>query len=107
MRKAKFHMDGKNYSFDPHGDLNAEYDIILWNQTSESLDVHDIVAHYSILQSSLTFISQEARDAVYIYIVSITSIHFFHFLNIHIIYSQCWQDYHIDQLVGHPSAMLN
>uniref|UniRef100_I3IW00 G-protein coupled receptor family C group 6 member A n=1 Tax=Oreochromis niloticus TaxID=8128 RepID=I3IW00_ORENI len=61
LRKAKFHMDGKNYSFDPHGDLNAEYDIILWNQTSESLDVHDIVAHYSILQSSLTFISQEGN----------------------------------------------
>uniref|UniRef100_A0A3Q2VLX6 G-protein coupled receptor family C group 6 member A n=1 Tax=Haplochromis burtoni TaxID=8153 RepID=A0A3Q2VLX6_HAPBU len=46
--KAKFHMDGKNYSFDPHGDLNTEYDIVLWKQTSESLDVNDIVARYSI-----------------------------------------------------------
>lgn len=97
-------MDGKNYSFDPHGDLNTEYDIVLWKQTSESLDVNDIVARYSILQNSLTFISQETKHAFYIYIVSnnllstvklfySSSIHsLFLFLDIHIIYSQCWQD---------------
>ncbi|XP_026049557.1 G-protein coupled receptor family C group 6 member A-like [Astatotilapia calliptera] len=71
--KAKFHMDGKNYSFDPHGDLNTEYDIVLWKQTSESLDVNDIVARYSILQNSLTFISQETKHAFYIYIGNVTS----------------------------------
>uniref|UniRef100_A0A3B4UAX0 G-protein coupled receptor family C group 6 member A n=1 Tax=Seriola dumerili TaxID=41447 RepID=A0A3B4UAX0_SERDU len=56
LRKATFLMHGKNYSFDSKGDLNSGYDIILWRQTSPTfVDVHYVVAHYSIENESLTF----------------------------------------------------
>ncbi|XP_030578229.1 G-protein coupled receptor family C group 6 member A [Archocentrus centrarchus] len=65
LRKATFHMNGKNYSFDEHGDLNSGYDIILWKQTSkDSLDVHEIVANYNIETETLTFTSREAKQAL-------------------------------------------
>lgn len=70
--KATFHMNGKDYSFDQHGDLNSGYDIILWRQIQDFLDVRDIVAHYSIEQESLSFTSQETRHALSSQIVSIS-----------------------------------
>ncbi|XP_056261067.1 G-protein coupled receptor family C group 6 member A-like isoform X1 [Seriola aureovittata] len=65
LRKATFLMHGKNYSFDSKGDLNSGYDIILWRQTSPTfVDVHYVVAHYSIENESLTFVSQKAFEDV-------------------------------------------
>ncbi|XP_073348570.1 G-protein coupled receptor family C group 6 member A-like [Pagrus major] len=48
LRRATFHMDGENYSFDDKGDLNSGYEVILWNQSSPTdVDVHYVVAHYN------------------------------------------------------------
>lgn len=53
-------MDGKNYTFDNRGDLNSGYNVVLWRQTSPTfVDVHYIVAVYSIENQNLTFISQK------------------------------------------------
>ncbi|XP_070781968.1 G-protein coupled receptor family C group 6 member A-like isoform X2 [Enoplosus armatus] len=66
LRKAKFHMDGKNYSFDNRGDLNSGYDVILWRQSSPTfVDVHYIVARYSIENKELTFVSQKTYQDVH------------------------------------------
>lgn len=62
--RATFHMDGKNYTFDNRGDLNSGYDVILWKQTSTHVDVHDIVAHYSIENQELNFTSQKTLHSV-------------------------------------------
>ncbi|XP_071335086.1 G-protein coupled receptor family C group 6 member A-like isoform X2 [Trachinotus anak] len=65
LREAIFHMDGKNYSFDRRGDLNSGYDVILWRQTSPNVvDVHNVVATYSIETKNLTFNSQQTSQAV-------------------------------------------
>ncbi|XP_039981929.1 G-protein coupled receptor family C group 6 member A-like [Xiphias gladius] len=66
LRKATFHLDGKNYTFDSRGDLNSGYDVILWRQTSPTfMDMYYIVARYSIETHSLTFISQQTyRDVI-------------------------------------------
>lgn len=65
LRKAKFHMDGKNYTFDNRGDLNSGYDVVLWRQTSpDYVDVNYIVALYSIETENLTFISDKTYQDV-------------------------------------------
>ncbi|KAL3979873.1 glucuronosyltransferase [Sarotherodon galilaeus] len=73
LRKATFHMEEKSYSFDHHGDLNSGYDIILWKQTQNSLDVNNILAYYSIEHQSLTFTSQETQQALQSHIGNVTS----------------------------------
>ncbi|XP_071762199.2 G-protein coupled receptor family C group 6 member A-like [Centroberyx gerrardi] len=58
LRTAMFHMDGQYYTFDKRGDLNTGYDVILWRQISPTfVDVHDIIAYYSIQNKKLTFTS--------------------------------------------------
>lgn len=64
-------MEEKSYSFDHHGDLNSGYDIILWKQTQDSLDVNNILAYYSIEHQNLTFTSQETQQALQRHIVSV------------------------------------
>ncbi len=57
-------MDGKKYSFDDRGDLNSGYDVILWKQTSTHVDVHHIIAHYSIENQKLNLISQTLQSVI-------------------------------------------
>uniref|UniRef100_UPI0037E916C9 G-protein coupled receptor family C group 6 member A-like n=1 Tax=Semicossyphus pulcher TaxID=241346 RepID=UPI0037E916C9 len=59
LRKATFHMDGNEYTFDTNGDLNTGYDVILWKQNSTVLNLYNIVASYSIRNQNLTFISHK------------------------------------------------
>lgn len=73
LRKAAFHMDGKNYTFDNRGDLRSGYDVILWKQTSTFVDVHYIVANYSIENQKLTFISQKTYQDVQCVTEDVTS----------------------------------
>ena len=72
LKRATFQMDGKNYSFDKSGDLNSGYDVVLWRQSSPTdVDVHYIVAHYSIENRTLTFTSEETYHDVLSVTVSI------------------------------------
>ncbi|XP_044025395.1 G-protein coupled receptor family C group 6 member A-like isoform X2 [Siniperca chuatsi] len=61
LKKATFHMDGKNYSFNNNGDLNTGYDVIRWRQTPPH---HDIVAHYSI--KSKNFSQKTYQDFLHV-----------------------------------------
>ncbi|XP_042247030.1 G-protein coupled receptor family C group 6 member A-like [Thunnus maccoyii] len=62
LKRATFHMDGRNYTFNERGDLNSGYEVILWRSQSTSVDVHYIVATYDIENKTFTFISPKTRQ---------------------------------------------
>ncbi|KAL2082579.1 hypothetical protein ACEWY4_022397 [Coilia grayii] len=59
LRNASFKWEpnGRQYRFDERGDLNTGYDLILWKQNGEHVDIHNIIANYSIQSSELSFIN--------------------------------------------------
>lgn len=72
LKRTTFQMDGKKYSFDENLDLNSGYDVTLWNQSSPTdVNVHYIVAHYSIENQTLTFTSEKTFQDVISVTVSI------------------------------------
>eukprot|EP00064_Thunnus_orientalis_P010490 superscaffoldBa00001433_g10516 len=62
LKRATFHMDGRNYAFNERGDLNSGYEVILWRNQSTSVDVRYIVATYDIENKMFTFISPKTRQ---------------------------------------------
>ncbi|XP_040921121.1 G-protein coupled receptor family C group 6 member A-like [Toxotes jaculatrix] len=66
LRNATFQLNERSYSFDSRGDVNSGYDVILWKEISpEEVDVHKIVAHFSIEDQNLTFASEQAFQDIF------------------------------------------
>ncbi|XP_041951743.1 G-protein coupled receptor family C group 6 member A-like [Alosa sapidissima] len=61
LRNSNFTLgpdDPYLYKFDQHGDLNTGYDVILWKQNGENIDMTEVVAKYNISPRGLSFVNE-------------------------------------------------
>ncbi|XP_053737389.1 G-protein coupled receptor family C group 6 member A [Synchiropus splendidus] len=58
LKKQKFQLWGKSYSFDSSGDINLGYDVTMWQSSQGTVHVHNVVAEYDTSSKSFVHINQ-------------------------------------------------